>query len=858
MAASGCVFHRTLTRVRTGARHHKRNQVSSSSAVCRESVWVVDVHRYTRDEGSSVYFPQSVINGDDLYDLVLSDGDCRLQVTLDPVLNRLVEQNLLRRGSMLRNVTFALTMAAQPPVCPVASRDTDSYKLLTAEVSASDEGGGRRTVDWSDLPWFRSSQTTGHVVPLRANRNLFLPLWNNVDYSGEDWRKAPPTDEEEEEEEEEDSEEALCPDVTVSELRDAFLSGQRAVVRATVCRRLIIRILSKSHLMYYGKADHNRLYPYMALLETCDQTGSVCLVLWASVCVNWYCCLKPGDVISLRHYRVKGKYQAELEDIEISVNSRNPAARISILPESSVSPGYLPPAPTYSFHNSQELMDCPNATVCDVIGLLTFSGRPERIRSRESRGAGLMEYRWLRLEDGASHRPIMVKLFCTSQPETHRHLYPLSVVVCTRLKVVKAAGEAHGRFFLTNTTFTQVYCTGCGDHTQMGYRKLHPVRCFLQWLRLQKDEPVLSRALIGGFFVYPPPPVSLNMYMKECRGKPGFLQGAEIQRDLLQLLYRERRSFCVQARVTMVAFSRRGEEDQSLLWMDTSSPDSPSSSLSSPSVYRHSSHAPPCPALSSSSTQFVPLFISTPHPSRPPVSPSSSSHNSPSCSCSSVVRLTTPPVDHRARSRKRRLLFQTETPKKRCPLATVQPEQCNETVVLFEASMEFLENTDNEDADDEEDCDETASFITAPLPPTISPVATETLPMCYNPTQREKQAEVVGMGGWAEPMRFDSPIKDCYTLKLKVLSDGVTVDAIFLPLSLSSPCCQPLPNHDNSWTSILSHGAFSSHQPPPSPADLINMAAQLSNQRLVCVLEACRLRGGNIEVILSRAFQLPQ
>lgn len=35
---------------------------------------------------------------------------------------------------------------------------------------------------------------------------------------------------------------------------------------------------------------------------------------------------------------------------------------------------------------SQELMDCPNATVCDVIGLLTFSGRPERIRSRGEGG----------------------------------------------------------------------------------------------------------------------------------------------------------------------------------------------------------------------------------------------------------------------------------------------------------------------------------------------------------------------------------------------------------------------------------------------------------------------------------------
>lgn len=29
---------------------------------------------------------------------------------------------------------------------------------------------------------------------------MFLPLWNNVDYSGEAWREAPPAEEEEEEE----------------------------------------------------------------------------------------------------------------------------------------------------------------------------------------------------------------------------------------------------------------------------------------------------------------------------------------------------------------------------------------------------------------------------------------------------------------------------------------------------------------------------------------------------------------------------------------------------------------------------------------------------------------------------------
>lgn len=44
------------------------------------------------------------------------------------------------------------------------------------------------------------------------------------------------------------------------------------------------------------------------------------------------------------------------------------------------------------------------------------------------------------------------------------------------------------------------------------------------------------------------------------------------------------------------------------------------------------------------------------------------------------------------------------------------------------------------------------------------------------------------------------------------LSDDVLVDAVFLPDT------QPtLHEHDNTWLSILSHGAFSSHAPPPSP-----------------------------------------
>lgn len=50
------------------------------------------------------------------------------------------------------------------------------------------------------------------LVPLRANRSVFLPLWNNVDYSGETWREAPPSEDEDRqsEQEEEEEEEEGC------------------------------------------------------------------------------------------------------------------------------------------------------------------------------------------------------------------------------------------------------------------------------------------------------------------------------------------------------------------------------------------------------------------------------------------------------------------------------------------------------------------------------------------------------------------------------------------------------------------------------------------------------------------------
>ncbi|XP_077401182.1 RPA-related protein RADX isoform X2 [Vanacampus margaritifer] len=768
MAAPDCILRRTLARSRVAT--NQRSQV-----VCRETLYLLDVLRYTRDLGFAVYFPHTIFTGDNLYDITLSDGDCRLRVTLHPKLNGLVEKNVLRQGTAVRNVTLA------PAMTGLADRAEDeSFIVDSMEVSAFE---GSQDSNQDSLPWIGSSDVSG---PLLAYRKVFLPLWNSRDYYGHTWNKTAPPQEDQEEM-------ALRPTTTIKGLRQAFLSHD-VWVMGTILRRLIVRVTAKSHLTYYGRADRNCACPYQALLEAHDPSGSVSLVLWNSVCVDWYRVLKPGDIISLSRFRVKQRYNTE-DDIELSINSQKPAAHIALLPEASVAPDCLPqPATTFSFCNSEELVSRSHGALCDIIGLLTFMGRTERTRKESE----LLEYRWLRLQDGRSSRPIWIQLFSTSQPKMHRRLHPLSVLMCSRLRVVQTAA---GLFYLTNTSYTQLHRSGQRNR----YGQLPEVQRFLDWFRQQDEDRLLRSALIGGYFVYPSPPVSLEAYMKQRQGEPGFLSGAELLRELDQLIYRERRAFCIQATVTMVTYCRRGEEERCIFWRDASSLSSLSSADSSP--------------------QILPL---------------------------SPVNQSTP---YSGRLSKRKLLMHSDTPQKRRPRATVQPEVSSMTTILFGASKEFLQDTDDDDDGDEEEEDQAnSSYATCPSSPDFPHVAVETLVMRYDPAHQKEQVVSVTMGG---SLTHDA-VFTCdhyYTLRLKALSDGVCIPAIFLPQSSSSSLLPPSRSHDNTWASILSHGAFSSHAPPPSPGDLIATATLLANQRLVCLLNVCNL-GGELEseVVLSRAF----
>ncbi|XP_016335128.1 uncharacterized protein CXorf57 [Sinocyclocheilus anshuiensis] len=631
-----------------------------------EPLYVISLERYGRDADFALRFPDSISMSESLFDATITDGDCKIRVSLDPAVNRLISVNVLHCGSVIRHVELS------------RGEDSASFHACSLEVDRLSGGNAAlralSSVNVRAIPWMGAEPSAG---PLRARRSSYLPLWNNHDFSGEMWRDAPPSEPDAEDSEEEIDD--IGSTVSLAEVRRHFLSGSRRY-RGALC----VRILHKSRLIYYGKADQKCECPYKAELQVGDGSSSACVVLWNTVCLEWYRILHPGQVVRLCRYRVKE---------------------------------------SYSSRTGQE-----------------------------------------------------------SEPHIGRENIKLIYVCCST-----------------------------GSHPVMPYRGIRPIRQFLRWLKQVDESSLLERAVIGGYFRYPPLPVSLHNFMENRHGEAGLISGGEMKLQCEKLIYREKQQFAIQCVITAACYHHREDSGR------TQYSDIPSAPLS-PRVRRQREGS---------------------EPHRTPV---------------------------------KRKLFSSTSPRKRLapplqPLAT--EDDAERDFSLFDGAMEFLVGEQEDDSNDE---DEDGDFLTPPTSPMtarlgLTRVANETLPRVFCYERRHVQAVAVGLQVNnfhkllpQRELESFSPAS-CYTgyftLTMRALSDGVMLDVLFLPAAPGNLHWMPLPlSHNNSWESVLSHGGFSPHAPPPSPADLIATANQLTNQRLLCVLDACALGGEKMELVLNRAFPL--
>lgn len=186
-----CALQRSLNKLLTTSSRSLRVKTA-------EPLYFISLERYGRDPNFAVHFPDSISMSDSLYDATLTDGDCRVRVSLEPSLNRLIHRNKLRCGSVVRNVVFSTGV----------EDEGESRTFHTCSLDVDSSGGSDAallflsSVNVDALPWVMTEEPS--LVPLRARRSTYLPLWNNYDFSGETWRHTPPNETGGEDSEEED------------------------------------------------------------------------------------------------------------------------------------------------------------------------------------------------------------------------------------------------------------------------------------------------------------------------------------------------------------------------------------------------------------------------------------------------------------------------------------------------------------------------------------------------------------------------------------------------------------------------------------------------------------------------------
>ncbi|XP_040120952.1 RPA-related protein RADX isoform X1 [Oryx dammah] len=506
--------------------HSPRQWVTPSEVV---PVAVLAVQRYLLEGEPSDVEPKPPLY---CFDVTISDGVYQEKCYLDPRLNSLVYKNILKVGIEVRICRVSCIYNEKRIGQAILCIDNVLCGELLESVSL-------------ETPFRNSAHREVPERPLRGGKSHYLPLWNNEDPYGDIWlnNKQP--------------EEHSFNNTKIVSLAHLEMTWSNTKNFPP----LLVRILYKSRLRYYGKPNKKMIEPYQTFLEVADSSGTVSVIMWNTLCPEWYKSLHVGLVLLLQNYTVKKNYPFRIQPLpvdpqiklistmEICLNIRD-LPNIIIIPEKKVKPEWRLPKLNYRFVTRSELDKMPNNCICDVIGVLVFVGRVQRLKKKDSR-EDFWSYRWIHIADGTSEQPFIVELFSTSQPEVFEHIYPMTYFVCTQLKVVRNDNQVPKLLYLTTTNESHMFITG---HKGQPYNDDAKVKNFIQWVKAKHDSGEVRNAVIGGYYPYPPVPEKFLKYSSSLKVESLLTAISEVKVEIEDLQYREQKRIAIQGIITGIKY----------------------------------------------------------------------------------------------------------------------------------------------------------------------------------------------------------------------------------------------------------------------------------------------------------------
>ncbi|KAL0994205.1 hypothetical protein UPYG_G00119210 [Umbra pygmaea] len=681
-------------------------------------------------------------------------------------------------------------------------------------------------------------------TPLQVGRKHYLSLWNNEDPEGRVWvPDVPPED--------------VVLDVSKTTLLCDLESSLGCMFQPLP---LVVRVIHKSRLRYYGKPGLKIDYPYQAYFEVADQSGTMSLVLWNELCPEWYQRLNVGTVLYVQNYTLKQSYpnrsrpqidnhrMKSFHSVEICLNPRNPTAVLTVVPAKSVPSQWGLPEVSYQFTTRSELESLPNNSACDVIGLVTFVSRVERIKSKGSSGPEkYWTYRWVHAVDGTSNIPFILEIFSSSQPEIFNGIYPMTYLVCTQMRKCQ---EQHSLPYLTSSCETQIFTTGY--HKGQPYVSDQRVKSFIQWTKTLKDNVMLKKTAVGGHYSFPHPPQIFTQSVADGSGQIPLVAANDLKREMEGLHYREHKRLAIQGQIMAVRY---------VIW-----PESASSDQSAGGAVLGVSGLP---RVQRTVEETETEINSETTPSGVQSSPGRRKRKRPpervpghSCTEEELCghEEQSVPETEEGVSTQDRLTEQTIISRPQGPSAFPQIERATGERAAADCFRFLWESSSWQKQRTE---------VSEYLQP--GGVYQESLSQGFKFDDKSVllQQSNLHPARWTPELTTNtrSPVtcNGYYKITILGINQQIAIDAAFVPvMSTGDPRSLGLPQnpHENSLLSCLSSGFICPLADPvsqseaalPEPEDILTTAEELTDTHIVCILDLCHLGGEKVEVLISKIY----
>ncbi|XP_030009488.1 RPA-related protein RADX isoform X2 [Sphaeramia orbicularis] len=763
------------------------------------------------------------------YDVTVTDGVWRAKCFLDPRLNHLVHKSVLRTGADVRitqcSFVYNERRLGHGYIC---------IENLTCGLSSV----WLRGQDVTALPilvkhGMERSVALQSDVPLQVSRKHYLALWNNDDPEGDMWAIGSPSS-----------------DTVLDVTKITLLCNLESNIRNTwKPLPLLVKIMNKSRLRYYGKFGQKIDYPYQAYFEVADQSGMMSLVLWNELCPEFYQRLNVGMVLYLQNYTLKQSYSKRsrpqmghhrmmsFNSVEICLNPRNPASVITVISPKSVLPQWELPEVPYQFTTRSELEKLPKSSVCDIIGLVTFVGRVERVKSK---GNIVPEkywtYRWVHAVDGSSDLPFILEVFSSSQSEIFNHICPMTYLVCTQMRVCRVEGSVP---YLTTSCETEMFITG--HHKGQPYVTDPRVKSFIQWTKTLKDNIVLQKTAVGGHYCYPPAPKIFTQSADNATAQIPLVAFTDLKREIETLHYREHKRLAIQGQIMAVQYMK------SLKTMDSYQTEEGETSGFPVDTCEDTEQDSTCDRGMVGQTTAASL------------SPSSE-------------KVLTRGGKKRGQTREGHqssVIFRS-TPAKRAGHEGTEIRQEQEEIKSGSKEMHHVENQDSD----------VLSWQSSSWPKQQQDVPEhlhhgrlfeDSISQRFTFDEKNVLLQLSNLhpSRWKSEQTTDTaPSVVCpgyYQITILGINKQLAVNAAYLPVVHSDePRAVGLPQdpHGNSALSCLSSGFFCplsntadlSQSILPQPEEILATASELEDLHVVCVLDLCHLGGNKVEILINKVY----